>query len=184
MLILGRRLVLMFGLIFCTAAACGAAASLAAEESPERTWWEHCEELPSTEAQACFEEHNGERSPDRALVARSACYPTEFVYRPHAFGISCDRTMSIRGLRWKRYGKPVAVGKGIARTQGCEPSCANGEVRWLRVTVRLHRLVRCGGRPIYARLTYRLHGRIIHGFRRTATSRMIATNEYGEPTCA
>lgn len=158
-------------------AVCGAA-------SAEEAWWERCEELPSDQVQACFEEHNGGHGPDRAVVARSACFPVDFVYRPHRFGISCDRTMSIRGIRWRRYGGQVAIGLGVARTQGCEPSCANGEVRWPAVTIRLHKLVRCGGRPVYAQLTYRLHGRIIRGFLRKTTLPMIERDDYGEPACA
>lgn len=120
----------------------------------------------------------------KVLVASSACFPVEFVYRPHRFGISCDATLSFRDIHWQTYGGAFAVGHGIARTQGCDPDCAEGEVRLLKVTVKLSKVVSCGGRRIYAHLWFRIHGNLIPGFVRQAQERMIATNEFGEPTCA
>jgi hypothetical protein len=39
----------------------------------------NCEELPSDQIEECLEPPD----PSKALVARSACNPVEFVYRPH-----------------------------------------------------------------------------------------------------
>jgi hypothetical protein len=66
-----------------------------------------------------------------------------------------DDALVIR-LRWRDWGAPAAVGRGAARINSCEPTCANG-----RLTVRagvvavlgeLHSGV-CRGRParFYAR---------------------------------
>jgi len=123
------------------------------------------------------------QAPTKVLVARGACFPDVFTYRPHSIGISCDRTLSLKGIHWKSYGGRIALGKGTARTQGCTPSCANGPVPLVPVTIRLSKVVTCEGRRLYARMFYRLSGRVPPGFLRHSSLPMLARNEFEEPLC-
>lgn len=141
-----------------------------AQADGEQPWWETCNELPASQIEACFYEHNGEEEPseaedEREILLANGCAHTNLEFRPHAIGISCDRTFKFYGIHWKRWGRPEAIGVGHARLQGCTPACANGEVTRPRAKIRLTHVVAFEGILMYARLTYALIGPLPEGYR-------------------
>ena len=118
----------------------------------------------------------------RVLVRRDIVNE-EFGYRPHAIGLSGDGSFFVYGLHWTQYGQKTASATGRAQTRGCVPNCAQGREFKPRVHLRLSRVVECGGRYIFGRLEYALHGHIPTGFRRDGTLSLLPTSESGKATC-
>jgi hypothetical protein len=53
-------------------------------------------------------------------------------------------------IRWKSYGGPTAVGRGLFASNDCTPSCAEGTQTVHKITVKLTELIACrGGLPAY-----------------------------------
>jgi hypothetical protein len=96
--------------------------------------------------------------PARQVLVTVDCAHTSIAIRPHEIGVSCDRTFKFYGIHWKRWGRPMAIGVGHARLQGCTPACANGEVTRPRAKLRLTHVMTVAGIWMYARLTYSLIG--------------------------
>jgi hypothetical protein len=64
----------------------------------------------------------------------TAAQPREYVYdlsqratmRPHTFEITS--TIAVTGLRWGRWDRGSAVGRGMLQVDSCVPNCASGHV--------------------------------------------------------
>jgi hypothetical protein len=53
-------------------------------------------------------------------------------------------------IRWKSYGGPTAVGRGLFASNDCTPSCAEGIQTVHKIAVKLTELIACrGGLPAY-----------------------------------
>jgi hypothetical protein len=64
------------------------------------------------------------------------------------------RDLEITDLRWKRWGRGVARGRGISRILTCEPSCAEGEAVTTATTVKLSRIREKGGKRRYSCMSW------------------------------
>jgi hypothetical protein len=64
-------------------------------------------------------------------------------YAPDSIPLGASN--AITQIRWKRYGGRVAVGKGVFPSNDCTPSCAEGKVTPIKVTVRLAGVTPCPG---------------------------------------
>jgi hypothetical protein len=53
-------------------------------------------------------------------------------------------------IRWKSYGGPTAIGTGIFPSNDCDPSCAEGTITRINITVRLTRRIACRGLLAYS----------------------------------
>jgi hypothetical protein len=60
---------------------------------------------------------------------------------------------AITQIRWKRYGERVAIGTGVFPSNDCVPSCAQGTITPIKVTVRLAGVTPC---PRSGLLMYRM----------------------------
>jgi hypothetical protein len=84
------------------------------------------------------------------------CY--NFRQRPRNVIVACgDGNFQLRGMRWRRWGRPVARGRGTALLNDCIPYCAEGTFHRLPVRVRLsgRRLCRNVERYVYTRISWR-----------------------------
>jgi hypothetical protein len=104
-------------------------------------------------------------------------------YRPRRFLLSADGTFGINGVDWHSYDGPTAKATGRAYVNDCDPDCADGHFSKPKVTLRLSKVVECGGRPLYARLSYRLTGSVPQGFPRHGTLSMLPRTGDGSPDC-
>jgi hypothetical protein len=72
------------------------------------------------------------------------------VYKPDAIGVGASS--AITEIRWTTYGGQTAVGKGIFPSNDCVPSCAEGTITPIPVTVRLTSRILCRGKLVYGRM--------------------------------
>ena len=63
-----------------------------------------------------------------------------------------DRDMT--ELRWRRWGKPVARARGIARILTCSPNCGSGGAETTATTVKLSRIRERNGRLRYTCMSW------------------------------
>jgi len=77
------------------------------------------------------------------------------IYKPDLIGQGVSN--AIEDIRWTSYGGATAVGKGIFPSNDCTPSCADGTITRLPITVRLRDRILCRGALMYARIA--LEGR-------------------------
>lgn len=59
-------------------------------------------------------------------------------------------------LRWRRWGEPVTIGKGVLPLSDCDPDCGSGTIIHWPITVRLSQIRKCQGVLFYTRLFIRL----------------------------
>jgi hypothetical protein len=71
----------------------------------------------------------------------------DLVDAPRRLEFAKDGTLD--DLRWTGWGSDVAFGRGSVRLLDCTPSCARGLRRRSPGTVRLTKLITCGGRRFY-----------------------------------
>jgi hypothetical protein len=116
------------------------------------------------------------------FVTRALGENTTF-YRPRRFLLSADGTFGINGVDWRSYDGPTARATGRAYVNDCDPDCAGGHFSKPKAKLRLTKVVECGGRPLYSRLTYRLTGPVPHGFPRSGTFSMLPRASDGSPDC-
>ena len=58
----------------------------------------------------------------------------------------------VYGLKWISYGGRFATAKGRFPSRDCDPNCADGNVTWVSVVVRLKKRVACNGSIVYSLL--------------------------------
>jgi hypothetical protein len=84
-------------------------------------------------------------------------------------GVEPDRITIAGGsalLKWKSlkpwagWGNFSTQGRGKYRYNTCDPSCAEGEIKWTSATVRLSDIATCGGERHYQSLKSRTGGGI------------------------
>jgi hypothetical protein len=80
-----------------------------------------------------------------------AAYGGKLVQRPTLIGVGASN--EIKNIRWRRYGGPVAVGRGTESNPACTASCPPGQPVWLPTTVRLRAVVLCHGVAAYSEMT-------------------------------
>lgn len=73
--------------------------------------------------------------------------------RPATLQLTGDGTLAVEHVQWTSWGGPVAAGTGNAIYHGCNPNCAEAQVRTAVVSVRLSDVRVCGGRRYYSGLT-------------------------------
>lgn len=73
--------------------------------------------------------------------------PGRLVYKPESIGLGVHTV--IEKIRWSNYGDTTAVGKGVFLSNDCDPSCADGTITPIDVTVRLKGLMLCRGELAY-----------------------------------
>ena len=57
--------------------------------------------------------------------------------KPRRVIVACgDGNFQLRGLRWRRWTRPTAFARGIARINDCMPDCADGAFHRARIAVR------------------------------------------------
>lgn len=86
----------------------------------------------------------------------SRCY--NFRQRPRNVIVACgDGNFQLRDMRWRRWERPVARGRGTALLNDCIPYCAEGTFHRLPVRVKLggRRLCRSVERYVYTRISWR-----------------------------
>jgi hypothetical protein len=86
-------------------------------------------------------------------------------------------------VRWQSYGGAVAEASGRAFANDCIPYCAAGHLFKPRAKLKLSKIVQCQGRPVYARLRYRLAGELPKGLPRRGGFPMLPLGEDGKPDC-
>jgi hypothetical protein len=76
--------------------------------------------------------------------------------RPAGITIACgDGNFWINRLTWKTWRGGSAVAIGVGHLSDCNPYCAAGHVHAEKITIRLSRVVTCGGRrPLFSRVTW------------------------------
>lgn len=87
--------------------------------------------------------------------------PSEDVARYKPSKVYFGANGLIQSVRWRRWGYPVALGGGKLRFNYCEPSCAEGRVTLVAVTLRLSDLGFCDqvGELAYRKLAFTIVGR-------------------------
>jgi Excalibur calcium-binding domain len=86
----------------------------------------------------------------------SRCF--NFRQRPSNVIVACgDGNFQLRQMRWRRWARPVARGRGTGLVNDCSPYCAAGSFHRLPIRVRLsdRRLCRNVGRYLYTRISWR-----------------------------
>jgi hypothetical protein len=72
--------------------------------------------------------------------------------RPSKIVFACaDGNVYATGVRYSSYGGAVAVAKGTAYRNTCEPDCAQGHFVSARATIRLFAIKRCDRRFFYTK---------------------------------
>ena len=71
-------------------------------------------------------------------------------YKPGTIRVGASS--AITEIRWTTYGGQTAVGKGILPSNDCVPSCAEGTIAPIPVTVRLTSRILCRGKLVYGRM--------------------------------
>jgi hypothetical protein len=69
------------------------------------------------------------------------------MYKPDVIGLGVSN--AIEDIRWASYGGATAVGRGIFPSNDCTPSCAEGTITRLPVTVKLRGRSLCRGELVY-----------------------------------
>jgi hypothetical protein len=90
----------------------------------------------------------------------SRCF--NFRQRPRNVIVACgDGNFQLRQMRWRRWARPVAHGRGTGLLNDCIPYCAAGSFHRLPIRVRLsnRRLCRNVGRYVYTRISWRFGSR-------------------------
>lgn len=99
------------------------------------------------------------RSVNGPYLAESQDIMLTRFYRPACRSgclISGDSTAALYNMTWSSWGR-VARGKGSYHLDGCEPSCANGKIIKVTVTVKLENPVKAcykGKRYFYSRAAF------------------------------
>jgi hypothetical protein len=81
---------------------CALAIRTAAAQEPQ-PWWEVCNELPPSQIEACFYEHNGEKEPDgKERTPTSPVVPVRVYIRhrfrsPHSIFVNCPKADASEG---------------------------------------------------------------------------------------
>lgn len=83
--------------------------------------------------------------------------------RPQAIVVNCTRNraaLTLRRLRWRRWGGRTARGQGTYVGNDCKPTCAKGTHRAYPVRLELSRATQCGSLWLYGRLTMTFPSRL------------------------
>jgi hypothetical protein len=87
------------------------------------------------------------------------CVPAEKAkYKPKTIIVACaDANFQIRKISWSHWGHDYAKGKGRAKVNDCDPSCADGHFHSYPVKVRAERPHHCEdyGKREWRRLRWR-----------------------------
>lgn len=77
-------------------------------------------------------------------------------YRPRRMWLSGNGSFLLTRMRWRGWGSAVAIGRGTARVNDCEPDCASGTLHPYRVRVVFTAVRHLCGHRLYthARHTY------------------------------
>jgi hypothetical protein len=81
--------------------------------------------------------------------------------RPASIVIACaDANFYVDHLRWKSWGKTIAVALGRGHQNDCTPNCAAGHFHAFPMNVRLSHVVSCvKGRHEFARIAWTVKGK-------------------------
>jgi hypothetical protein len=120
--------------------------------------------------------------PPHVFVTRSLTEGTAF-YRPRRFLLSADGSFGVGAVKWLAYGGAAATATGRAFVDDCDPDCAHGRFMRPRAKLRLSKVVECGGRALYARLSYRLLGPVPAGLPRRGSLSMLPRAGDGSIDC-
>ncbi len=95
----------------------------------------------------------------RVYVANGDCLG--HTYRPVKVTIDCFTGQFYAGnLQYRAYGGGVARAAGRLYLDDCKPNCARGKFKSELATVTLRDVIRCSGRLLYGRISWRyLRGR-------------------------
>lgn len=94
-------------------------------------------------------------------------------YKPSSVIVTCgDGGFRVSHMRWSTWTNKSAAGRGTAKVNNCDPSCAEGEFESYRVKLSPYRPKNCpGGKREFARLTYTFPGDKPDGAKRSGTLR-------------
>jgi hypothetical protein len=82
-----------------------------------------------------------------ALPSFAGCWPKAPQTRPRSILAACgDGNFTITGISWLSWTATAATGAGTGHQNDCTPDCARGHFHAYRVSLRLHRPVRCQNR--------------------------------------
>jgi len=70
--------------------------------------------------------------------------------RPSVIGLGASA--AVEQITWQRYGGQDAIGRGVFPQNDCDPSCAEGNVTDVPVSIRLWNIAKCHGRRTYLAL--------------------------------
>lgn len=102
---------------------------------------------------------------DRVLFAANCRTP---VFKPKRIIVTCaDANFVVQGINWSSWTSVRATGRGVARVNDCNPSCAAGTFRSYPVRVTLSRPTLCrSGLTQFVRIAVRFTAEKPHGFPR------------------
>jgi hypothetical protein len=75
--------------------------------------------------------------------------------RPAGITLACgDGNFWVNRLDWTSWGRKSATAVGVGHLNDCKPYCAAGHFHAYRISIRLSKVVACGGRPKFARISW------------------------------
>lgn len=117
---------------------------------------------------------------EHVATARNALFfpalDGELVYKPSVIAMS--KTMALRKVHWRSYGKTIALGRGSYSINVCEPTCALSRPIWFTADIELSRPRPCRGFRAYTRI--RIDGA---GIKYDARPYPLANVIKGTPPC-
>ncbi len=120
-------------------------------------------------------------APAAAATAASTATMRAVVYdcggdaktRPSRYTLACgDANEGVKNLRWKGWGTAKATARGVMWTNDCTPSCAQGKMKSLPVTVTVDKLVKGEATGQYRRMTVTVTGKAPKGVQKVSQYRI------------
>jgi hypothetical protein len=95
-------------------------------------------------------------------------------FRPHRIILACgDGNFYINHISWDDWDGKVSHGKGTARQNDCDPSCAGGQFHSYPAKVRASKVRDCQGKRTYMRLRWTYTGSRPSGAPKSSAAELV-----------